>query len=102
VTARPSWTPGPWRVADTRSDHEKRSATYEKGWDVRLVGTPESITGWGSVTTTEANARLIAAAPDLYEALAALTPYFEGEHHPDHPHCEQARVALAKARGETP
>ena len=44
-----------------------------------------------------ANARLIAAAPELLEALKSLLPYFEGEHHPDHPHVREAKVAIAKA-----
>ncbi len=92
--SEPKWTPGPW------SAHEAKF-----GWEVVVGERPlygKSITGWGAVSTTEANARLIAAAPELYEALEALRPYFEGEHYPDHPHCVLIRAALAKARGETP
>lgn len=44
--------------------------------------------------------RLIAAAPELYAALEAVRPYFEGEHHPDHPHCRQLQAALTKVRGD--
>lgn len=44
----------------------------------------------------ESNAHLIAAAPDLYEALGALTDACEYQHLR-----ELAWAALAKARGET-
>jgi hypothetical protein len=47
----------------------------------------------------EADLRLLAAARDLFEALEAVRPYFEGEHSHDHPHCVQMRAALAKATG---
>jgi hypothetical protein len=50
-----------------------------------------------------ANARLIAAAPDLLEALADVIEMAEawarGKHqsHPDNERCEAARAAIAKA-----
>ena len=56
----------------------------------------------------EADARLIAAAPDLYEALAdAMADYDNWAAHEDnYPHehlvawSEKARAAIAKAKGE--
>lgn len=53
---------------------------------------------------TEANARLIAAAPDLYEACRALVAGFtpeteEGENDPD---IAQGLRAIAKAEGAHP
>ena len=50
---------------------------------------------------TESDAHLIAAAPELYEALALLLSFHEsvGSPSPARP-CEMARAALAKARGE--
>lgn len=49
----------------------------------------------------EANARLIAAAPELLEALEALQPYVL--HLPDGaPIKETIRAAIAKAKGEQP
>ena len=83
-------TPGPWRDGT-----EGNFRIYGRdGQDVaealpRVLNTRE----W------RANARLIAAAPDLLEALKELQPFFEGEHHPDHPHCRQMRAAIAKAEG---
>ena len=63
----PAWTPGPWSV------HRSRRDTF------MCVSAP-TITGGGSVCTfpfagsdnRDANARLIAAAPDLAEAAASL------------------------------
>ena len=60
---------------------------------------------------TEANANLIAAAPEILEALEALSEAVEGfcwcyacspngESNSDM--CKIARAAIAKARGETP
>jgi hypothetical protein len=46
---------------------------------------------------SEANARLIAAAPELYEALQLMEMRFG---HVRVPQVEAARAALAKARGE--
>lgn len=46
-------------------------------------------------------ARLIAAAPDLYEALEALEQYLRETAHHNMPQVAAARAALAKARGET-
>ena len=52
----------------------------------------------------EANARLIAAAPDLLEALEELVDLFgglvSGEYPPDGFTTQPARDAIAKARGE--
>ena len=56
-------TPGPWLV-----DSPNRKTN--KGYEVRSSN-DECITGWGSVTQTEANARLIAAAPDMKKELEA-------------------------------
>lgn len=50
----------------------------------------------------EANAHLIAAAPELYEALVALMDLESRDRvMPAGPEWDAARAALAKARGET-
>lgn len=68
--------------------------------------------GCGGRTTQRANAHLIAAAPDLYEALSdmveqAVSCFYNHYGHEQDPsdlpmpeHIEKARTALAKARGE--
>ena len=61
------WTPGPWHAQDRGI-----------GWEVHLGDSaPEN--GWGNCvndgfreTFTEADARLISASPDLYEALESI------------------------------
>lgn len=54
---------------------------------------------WGSGTEREANARLIAAAPDLLAALKTLCAAYEACNGEDHPAYKQARAAIAKAEG---
>jgi hypothetical protein len=77
-------TPGPW--GDDRKPVVVRGLTW-----VAHANYP-TITG-------EANARLIAAAPDMLEALEDLLNYVGGWDAPaDHP-CGRARAAIAKARG---
>ena len=54
-------TPGPWMF------HERPQGEYHYGYTIGDGPTSIVSTAWG-----EANARLIAAAPDLLEALQAL------------------------------
>ncbi len=49
---------------------------------------------------TEANARLISAAPDLLEALMDLTTLYEISSGRDPVFVSKARAAIAKARGD--
>ena len=81
-------TPGPWQNPD-----DSDAIVTESDWTVHIA------TVWNNdkVTTTEetANARLIAAAPDLLAALEsfgvlACTPEWD----------EKRRAAVAKAKGE--
>lgn len=92
------WTPGPWCTSSTRV----LAAEFPDGF----ISTPEHpdyvIAQCGCFTSpgmcqANANAHLIAAAPDLYEALqqimgspCGMPPEFESA----------AFKALAKARGE--
>ena len=85
-----NYTPGPWKV-QTFSAKTYMISTFQNGLIAQHV-------------PGEANARLIAAAPELYEALENLleacqlhvgirrTPIFQAMH--------QATAALAKARGD--
>ena len=86
MSTETKWTPGPWSPyhgGDTNLwwivyDHE--------GCEL----------GSGDGGFDEGDANLIAAAPELYEALEALLEYR------DKWAVEKARAALAKARGEQP
>ena len=86
-------TPGPWRVVDSWNDYMVESQNGEEIiWQDGPHNTP---------TINEANARLIAAAPDLLEALENLADYID-ERAGDN-ECrplENARAAIAKAKGE--
>jgi len=97
------WTPGPWvwqaeeeclvgpHFVVMRQDNEGRKvfADYPDG-------------------TTQANARLIAAAPDLYDALDAAIDLIEGDltglewKQACREFVTSARAIVAKAKGATP
>ena len=84
-------TPGPWRVVDSWNDHMVEGQNGEEIiWQDGPHNTP---------AIKEANARLIAAAPDLLEALVMVL---------DDPNALDGRprtyeivcAAIAKAKGE--
>ena len=93
------WTKGPWEAALERGCHGVIAHALPEGGAnfVALVGndadTPEK------EPSRFANAHLIAAAPELYEALDRMVALFMTENGED---VAGARAALAKARGETP
>ena len=103
------WTPGPWRVEKGHSDWglPRSHAVIPDGGKFDFDGmiaevhslqpycAGESKANIEKASTDIANANLIAAAPDLYEALADLVYAHEGQ-----PGWGAARAALAKARGE--
>jgi hypothetical protein len=85
-------TPGPWRVG-------KRAKMRIVAGDDDTVAS----TGGDPTMPAEANARLIAAAPDMYEALGALLELHGGIMNGcDCESCKialRARAAIAKAEG---
>ena len=115
------WTPGPWKVVKDRDAFDpwsirmgtalKRSDGYQSihridiDWGIER-GTPDYAEG-------RANLRLIAAAPSLYDALAAVLElpsmlvergflsHGIGTNTPDGRVVLSALAALALARGET-
>lgn len=86
-------TPGPWKLS---YDIDKRLAIAggenKTAWVARVDRQVEP-------TEADANAHLIAAAPDLYEALDLFVDWMD-EEEGAHALCDKARAALAKARGE--
>ncbi len=84
-------TPGPWAL-----DDESIYAPDGEGWK-QVAEIPNWRTNPGEVLTPEdnANARLIAAAPDLLEALKAILNETGGMGGP----FTTARAAIAKATG---
>lgn len=88
-------TPGPWEI-DQAIRHGFTVYSEQSGF---IVGYMDEEGRYGAVES-EANARLIAAAPDLLEALETIVAT-ERDRHGYHPAwTDQARAAIAKARGE--
>ena len=92
-------TPGPWKIGAPPPNGEQTIGT-EAGMMVAVA-----TTGVGMEEETLANARLIAAAPDLLEALIEMTNALDlmqwkrlgstlGKPY------EKARAAIVKARGK--
>jgi hypothetical protein len=82
------FTPGPWEpVRSLTCGHLRAGHNYN---------TPEPKKEWA-----DADIRLIAAAPELYEALQkVLNQSWDGPIDAEHHARKQAAAALAKARGE--
>ena len=104
-----SHTPGPWRYDTDPNGWEFRiaqgdDAPYTPGYSDVAHFAVNTVRG-ESRDTQEANARLIAAAPDLLAALEAIWPFVEeddgGFATPQYQAAiDQVRAAIAKARGE--
>ena len=87
------WTPGPWFVRGFHIWQELHRDKTSRGRiaDATLV--------WRGSEETDANAHLIAAAPDLYEALERCLQMITTPNGP--PDWDWVRSVLAKARGES-
>jgi len=97
--SEPKFTPGPWETWGPVD--EKVATNFDDEWGVYPSG---DYSGPVAVVSTEANARLIAAAPDLLEALEGilgdLGTLREGS--PLYDYVQKAQAAIAKANGATP
>jgi hypothetical protein len=90
-------TKGPWKFGSSNDDSVyKRNIGGSDGYHVAVASSRED-------DEVDANARLIAAAPDLLEALQSIVDmdvaYQRGPKVEDA--VEVARAAIAKATGET-
>lgn len=98
-------TPGPWRVTDLDQhpgieNHNESVSIIIFGYRKGLDTNPYDDSGVRGKTRKEAiaNAHLIAAAPDLLEALESIVECLE--YSDDPPACmAMARAAIAKAKG---
>lgn len=95
MSEQSNWTPGPWHAG--REDMATIVDGYDSKWiyagNTYIAVSSGMQVGWDEVM---ANARLIAAAPELYEALYDL--WYENQV-PSAYH-DRVTAALAKARGE--
>ena len=92
-------TPGPWMPACTCN-----SATHRHPAILSDSGQVAIATFQGSEPATDANARLIAAAPDLLDALLSALPFVEDaaddeiyKSHRVHKVLKEIRAAIEKA-----
>lgn len=90
------WTTGPWEV---EQDDEGSWAVLKSGSFVTFAFPTEC----GAGGSAKYNAHLIAAAPDLYEALEKVILVYHDDDLGDDlfEAIKEAMPALAKARGET-
>ena len=94
-------TPGPW-TAISDPLHFYSLTTIIIAGNV-LGGIPQvriDVGGKSDIAELEANARLIAAAPDLLEALENIADIVADEWGTHRPCVMRAYAAIAKARGE--
>lgn len=93
-------TPGPWRVLSTRETRVGGPRiTAEGSTPFRSVAIADV---WGNEDETLANARLIAAAPELLEAIKLCVATLDGNFGPNHrnaPAIDAAVAVIAKAEG---
>ena len=88
-------TPGPWLHLGVGNIVQQASLTQDDIVDVAAVY------GTSDKATAEANAKLVAAAPDLLFCLKVICSHAEGDERLDaRLHLEEARAAIAKATGE--
>jgi hypothetical protein len=92
------YTKGPWFLKNGNEIHDKETLFNKSG--SRIGNTPNLI-AIVDYFNTEANARLIASAPELLEALRELEQLVSA-HIPEEADqwCKKAREIIAKAVGE--
>lgn len=96
----PKHTPGPWKLNAGRCI-ETTSGTFFLSYGSDRYGNPN----FREPVELDANARLVAAAPELLAALREVTRClgWHAQQHPVGKNCiavSQARAAIAKATGE--
>ena len=94
--SEPKFTPKPWKVYTAKAGHKVIGIGDANGEGI----TDSGFGVWrGGSAEAEANAHLISAAPDLYEALRDLVRTGGDDHMPGY--WEAAEAALAKAEGRS-
>jgi hypothetical protein len=100
-----SFTPGPWKATKDRHGAWQIDAANGSAWIAKTVPMRSLTTGMAELDT-EDDARLIAAAPDLLEALQNLLIRFQrrrpGVWGESTEPVIAARAAIRKATGEAP
>ena len=100
-------TPGPWQISRGRAGKNGTSLTIWRNDEGPNAGDDEGNTNWSWIAQhihSEADARLIAASPDMLAALKEAvavhgTPARFLPDEEEHSWCAVARAAIAKAEG---
>ena len=90
-------TPGPWELGEPTSQLEFGVYATDKISGIKYF--LANAEGHMRYKESLANARLIAAAPELLEALQAFVKYAD-DVNDDSPELDRARSAIAKATGQ--
>ena len=93
-------TPGPWQISRTRGGKNGTSLTIWRN-DEGPNSSEETNTNWSWIAQhihSEADARLIAAAPELLEALEMAQLWLDYDGRYD---MQKINAAIAKAKGES-
>lgn len=94
-------TPGPWEVKRESGLRQRIQACSDKGTLAYMTARPGAHLGNFSHDQIAANARLIAAAPDLLAALKELLAWHKEEYQSNPVIDARARDAIAKAEKPT-
>jgi hypothetical protein len=96
-------TPGPWEARRDPSHFDTLSSVV--GGSARAGRIDRELMvevgGRGTVGSQEANTRLIAAAPELLEALELAITRLDTNHSEDLAVYDKAKAAISKAKGES-
>ena len=92
-------TPGPWET-DRNNVHSGQIATINHCLNNDWIEVWSPKATWANEEEMEANARLIAAAPDLLAALKAIKDHPNTRHEVEAQLGESTWNAIAKAEGE--
>ncbi len=96
-------TPGPWVVVRTAQSQARIKTLPTTDIGIETVAIIKMYPQWKTDARRMANARLIAAAPDLLEALEAIVTLAADHGRMNLPECAgMTRAAIAKAKGESP
>lgn len=102
MTEQAKHTPGPWKILRSRTDVARGvSITMSDGSGARVAVSDD---GWPNATQ-DANARLIASAPEMLAALKNICLTYEAERKHNgragdpSDSLEDARAAIARAEG---
>tara|TARA_R110002020_G_scaffold76552_1_gene193875 strand:- start:1124 stop:1450 length:327 start_codon:yes stop_codon:yes gene_type:complete len=105
---KPTFTKGPWKLENEVMTQLGGKGVYcrtvrqSEGFRIADVFAPsEGVTGTTEKRNEDhANARLIAAAPELYEQCKFLEKVLASTDHPSSPKLAELRELLAKVEGE--